>query len=403
MILSFAISRRFWRNLLLSLATLIGGALSVPVSQAQAPQKGRPILFVHGFCDDASSWGTLRDNVISYVQGKAPSLYGAQNGIDPTKYTVYYDGQSVKLWPSGNDLLTSTVTSAARFFSINFYDPSSIENPSGFSTINHQRVAAVSNLNKADELANVIQAITALTHVKDVIVIAHSMGGLNTRAYLENLGAPSLNICNSDYSSCTPGTTHYAQDIDTLVTLDTPHGGAIVANFVSWLGLSGDGDDDFGDCLFDDTIDRQELEEQSTLATLLQINAQYLPSVPIHSIQSYTIPGFSGSNDDGVLTEKEQSVIHSLQGFNTGQAQLEDITNGFASLPSNCSLPPLHVLPCIGTQPNTVNYVDAEIANVLNGPDRHVYVDLYGRWAEFQCDSDPGKYHHRQRPQRWNE
>ncbi|HEY6766856.1 MAG TPA: hypothetical protein VI386_19010, partial [Candidatus Sulfotelmatobacter sp.] len=320
---------------------------------------------MHGFCDDASSWGSLRNNAISYAQGKAPSLYSA----DTANYTVYYDGQSVKLWPSGIDLLTSTVTSAARFFSINFYDPSSIESQSGFSTINHERVAGVSILNKADELANVIQAITTLTHVKDVIIVAHSMGGLDARAYLEGLAASSLNICNSDYSSCSPGTTKYVQDINTLITLDTPHGGAVAANFLSWLGLSGDGDDDFEDCILDDTINRQELEENSTLAALLQINAQNLTAVTIHSIQSYTFPGLSKLyNDDGVVTDTEQSIVSSLQGFNTGQAQLRDITNGFASLPSNCTQPPLHVLTCVGIQQNTVDYIDAEIAGVLNGP-----------------------------------
>ena len=48
------------------------------------PAVGRPILFVHAWCSDASDWGVLRDNLISSVTVSQPALY-----TDPTHYTIY--------------------------------------------------------------------------------------------------------------------------------------------------------------------------------------------------------------------------------------------------------------------------------------------------------------------------
>ena len=73
----------------------------------------------------------------------------------------------------------------ARFFAIKF---SSTVGAGQSSSANFDkvRVAGVSILNKADELAQVIAFITQLTGVKDVVVIGYSMGGLVARAYMQN-------------------------------------------------------------------------------------------------------------------------------------------------------------------------------------------------------------------------
>src|SRR5208337_5255738 len=141
-------------------------SLAVLPAHAQAPLEGRPILFVHGWCGSSGDWSGIAPTLINYVMGQQPQLY-----TDSTLWTMYYDGQSVKLWPSGNDI--GNVPKSARFFAIDFADLTSLQDPFNFSNTN---VAAVSVLNKADELAHVIQAITALTHIKDVVIIGHSMG-----------------------------------------------------------------------------------------------------------------------------------------------------------------------------------------------------------------------------------
>jgi pimeloyl-ACP methyl ester carboxylesterase len=358
--------------LVLALAAMMSPDRCVAQPSQQAPQVGRPILFVHGFCADASDWGALRNSVISSTTGVAPTLY-----TDSTNYTVYYDptAQRVKLWPSGNDLLTSNVTPAARFFSINFMDPGSLQDPSHFSASD---VTDVSILNKGNELAQVIGAITTLTRVKDVVVIAHSMGGLDTRAYLENLAAPSLSICyDSDlYHSCARGGTKYTHDIDRLVTIDTPHGGAVSANYIS--GINGP-PSAFEGCILEDSLNRRELEETSLLVGLIRLEASSLePQLTIASIQSYLDPGSISEPDDGIVTKTEQSFGQSLKSVVTTAAANYDLDNQFPGLlgpwigpPVNCieSLTlPLHLLGCVGTQPSTQALVNSEISKSLASP-----------------------------------
>jgi hypothetical protein len=118
---------------------------------AQSPTSGRPILFVHGWCGDAAGWGTLQEDVKGYLTFLPQSPYNAPSTLHAT---LYYDSasSSVKLFPSGQDFLTSAIPPSARFFSINFYADGAFSNTSVDAT----RVADVSILNKADELAHVI-------------------------------------------------------------------------------------------------------------------------------------------------------------------------------------------------------------------------------------------------------
>src|SRR5579863_6454412 len=86
-------------------------------SQAQTPPDvGRPILFVHGICDDASGWDGssslqgLARQVISGSSAASSPLYP-----DLAIHKVYYDGLSVKQWPGGEDFLSTTLPTARLF------------------------------------------------------------------------------------------------------------------------------------------------------------------------------------------------------------------------------------------------------------------------------------------------
>ena len=84
-----------------------------------------------------------------------------------------------------------------------------------------------------------IEAITKLTHVMDVIVIAHSQGGLVARSYIEGFAVPWSNLCQDGYAClANPLRTKYAQDIGRLITLDTPHSGADIEKWVDGLNLN---------------------------------------------------------------------------------------------------------------------------------------------------------------------
>jgi triacylglycerol esterase/lipase EstA (alpha/beta hydrolase family) len=86
-------------------------------------------------------------------------------------------------------------------------------------------VANISIITKAFELSQVIQAITTLTFVKDVIIVAHSMGALDTRAYMEGLGSTYDGPCNA-YPCYDPGFLKYEGDIGHVVTVDGVNAGS---------------------------------------------------------------------------------------------------------------------------------------------------------------------------------
>ncbi len=331
------------------------------------PSVGRPVLFVHGFCDTAVSWGTLETSVINHVTGLKPLLY-----TNAVPWTVYYDtnSQRVKTWPNGQDFL-STVPSSTRFFAINFFDPSSTD----FSSIDANNVAQVSILNKADELAHVIEAITALTLVEDVIVIAHSQGGLDARAYVENLAIPyassSGGTCSDQntYACLAAPKTYYTQDISKLITLDTPHGGAEITNWASWLAPLP------AFCFGLDTLNRRELEESSFVINALNTSAGSPPTgLTIASIQSYTTPGFSavlGPDGDDVVTFQEQSIQNVVPSWpNYYDVAPPDFFGAFSAFyGSVININPLHFLTVVGAQSLTANTVELEIDKVLlHGP-----------------------------------
>jgi TolB protein len=360
-----------WGHTLLFGAIL---ALIPALCDAQsAPVVGRPILFVPGYCDTADSWNSLGKAVINSAvsTGLYSTNAGQLNGDLPIQ--LYWDGVSAKLFPSGEDFLM-TAAPSARFFSINFYADGAFQG----SSINTTQVMEIPILNKADELAQVIRAITTLTHVKDVVIIAHSMGGLDARAYLENLAQ----------SDASHDPTPYGQDIAKLITLDTPHSGAITSNWVSGLAAYGD----FA-CFVAGTQDETDLDEGSVLVTSLNSQISAAPQdVAIAAIVSYTSPGlYLQDGDDGVVLKFEQSIAQVAP----GQPNYYDHSNylGDNPYPDNllCNVPPVwvftnslakevatwpfHLLACLSEQPGTSPLIEAELgSSVLSGQSTSITV-----------------------------
>src|ERR1035438_3032038 len=188
--------------------TIAGLLLCLPASICQAQGSAtsvRPILFVPALCGVGSDWSTLQGTIASDLVAGNPTLYSTPQ----LQYSLYYDGNTVRTWPDRGVFLSEGIPASTRFFSMTFFAEGALQTNSGVSKIDSSVVTGVSILNKADELAHVLQAITELTTVKDVIVVAHSMGGLVTRAYLQGLGSPYVAFCNDgdQYKSCSPGTT----------------------------------------------------------------------------------------------------------------------------------------------------------------------------------------------------
>jgi hypothetical protein len=192
-------------------------------AQCTDPAQTRPILFVHGIWENSTAWTTtpegyagIRDTIISQMAGTSGYPKSSIN------YDLYFDGTNVRYsqQPGNPNLQTDPVASSsnipcdARFFSIIFF---------GWDQFDVSDVANVSIITKAFELSEVIKAITGITFVKDVIIVAHSLGALDSRAYIEGLG--------STVAPCTSlpchgvGSLPYTDDIGHLITVDGANAG----------------------------------------------------------------------------------------------------------------------------------------------------------------------------------
>jgi pimeloyl-ACP methyl ester carboxylesterase len=345
----------------------------------------RPVLFAHGFCGSALDFQPLIEPL---YQQLPPNLYPSS-----TVYYAFYNSinnTTTFLLLAGGLLVPvdqSSIPSSTRFFSIMFYDPNN-----GGST-DPNNVAKISILNKAYELSQVIKQVTSITKTKDVIIVAHSIGGLDARSYVENLASPG--VCydyqanQPEYSlqSCTPGAGNaaFAGDVADIITVDTPHPGDPLAE----LNLG-----PLGPCFSEASVNRTELNFSSLggagLVEALNYNgspiAGVLPSsnaVSIQAVQDYfsdvTDPWtnfggwLTGYSDDIVLTQW-QSILLNLPASDT-KAPLADVPVSYLSSdPSINSTPAcwilgqpvLHFMTCLGAQPNTQNAIAAQVNAHIN-------------------------------------
>jgi pimeloyl-ACP methyl ester carboxylesterase len=354
-------------------------------AQTQSPAS-RPVLFVHGICGDSASWQALRSDLSSRLNSDSSSLYP-----DSTAYDVFFDGTSVVFDLNGIRVDEAAIPSSTRFFTMRFYDP----NGGG---LDPAKVAQVSILNKANELATVIKEITRVTEVKDVILLAYSMGGLVARAYLENM-ASALNCYrynggvggSPDYFNgfCRPGGCPYQGDVAQLITIDTPHGGSELAGindpFATFDGLF--------PCVGGQSTTKTEMKPGSELLQNLNYfsssiaSAEAIPSqVQVQSIESYFSDGtpawglIVGINNDTVIGFDNQSMQTSLSPSAKNGLQFGDWGNPYTvetitpqpACQANVSglgtvAAVLHYIQCVGQQVNTQALVHSIVKPIING------------------------------------
>src|ERR1017187_8279723 len=241
------------RLLCLAIAPLALLPGAVP-ADAQTIAPSRPILFVHGWCGSAWDWAPVYSTLFAALQARPGNLYP-----DQTVFWVQYNSvkNTINFWTENNPILGSPGNIApidesmipiehpnARFFAIESLYPDS-------GSTEAVDVTNVSILNKAYEISQVIKHITAITQTPSVNIVAHSMGGLDARAYVE--GMASAGKCYLDNNStppvnpsvpwyfppCSPGTAQYGNDVANIITIDTPHAGSPIATPNEFLGAIG--------------------------------------------------------------------------------------------------------------------------------------------------------------------
>lgn len=371
------------------LAVLAGACM------AQNPTS-RPILFAHGWCGSALDFDPLFNPVTEPLFNQLPrNLYPI-----PNLYAIQYDTvlqratfYSITVNSNGGATVKQinprTIPAEARFFSIIFYDPVG-------KTIAPADVAKISILNKAYEVSKIVKLIKAITQQTQVMLVGHSMGGLDARAYVENMASAgacyNYSADKPDYSaaSCTPGAgdAAYASDLGDIISVDTPHAGTPLAE-LSFLKPEPSSS---LNCIAGSSTNKTELEPLpggSGLIEALNYNghtiAGHLPlenTSPIQAVEDYFddvtlawdgLPGYS----DDIVQLTSQSIVQNLPAADTS-APLQDVPIGYSSSDSGIKNTPacwvsfiffrepvLHFMACLGAQPDTQNAIAAQInANV---------------------------------------
>ena len=357
--------------LLSSVVTLSG------VSGAQNPPS-RPILFAHGYCGSAFDF---QPSLTALNQQLPSSLYP-----DPTVYYVYYDSAlktTTFAIEAGGILIPvnqSSILASTRFFDMVFYDPVA-------KSVDSTNVSKISVLNKANELAQVIKQITAITKTTKVIVVAHSMGGLDARAYVENMASTgecynyTKNMPDYTVSTCKPGSSGYAGNVGDIITIDTPHLGSPLAA----LSLNAPS------CIVAPSVNHSELELLPGGSGLIEaLNYSGTPiagikprknSTPIQAVEDYfdditvSWDDVNGWSDD-VVQQGSLSIVLNLPAKNSS-ALLQDVPINYSSsdegiintpacwypVPLLGSEPILHFMTCLGAQPRTQAAIASQIVS----------------------------------------
>jgi triacylglycerol esterase/lipase EstA (alpha/beta hydrolase family) len=378
----FQMSLKLW---LRAGAALLLAAAGLNAAGAANPPS-RPILFVHGFCGADTDFAPLIEPLYSQLN---KDLYPTR-----TLYYVRYSSRTneTTFYSSSGPVDENAIPSDTRFFSIEFYDPV------GDKT-DPTDVAKISVLNKAYEISQAVAHITAITHVKDVIVVAHSLGGLDARAYVENMASADAcydyqaNMPNYSLHTCLPGAgdARFWGDVGDVITLDTPNAGTPLDTFnlTEYASI-------VGTCIADPSVTRAEMNPKrsggpgllealnysgATLgdarprknAAAIQAVEDYFSDVP-NAWTEELDPNFTGYSDD-IVQLTSQSITKHLPAVQS-TAKLADVPvsylstdTGIAST-SACWIdvpyigpePVLHFMACLGAQPATQNAIAKQVA-----------------------------------------
>jgi pimeloyl-ACP methyl ester carboxylesterase len=344
-----------------------------------------PIIFVHGICSHPTDWDQLRLSLAAYLNTNESSLYP-----NPQVYVGVATGPSaadVYFYDDSGNQLSGAPPSSARFFSIAFNPdafgsaqqcPSSSCNPIAFDEVS---VMQQPIKQKGDELAALIANIKQITGVPKVILIAHSMGGLDARSYLENLGTLKSHTQGND------------SDVLAVTTIDTPHLGSPMSDIVALIQANGGiaafiSDLPFAACFASSSEDMNELEPGSQTVNDLNYQSSAASDIPstvsFDSMVNYVLnpsPGSlydleggsvcitSGVESDGAVCKSSQSMTNALASYPyTPAPHVSSPSTPFTgTCPSGLGGTDfpllLHQLGCVGIQQSTELQLDVDVIN----------------------------------------
>ena len=183
------------RIVVTALLLLFSSALLAPLTvRAAYPLPPYPVIFIHGINSGPDTWSDMKSRlcgnssvVTPCISGSGGWKFGGTPIFDPSMAQVH--GEDTALYKNGD------------FYTLKFSDNYNLSlSQQGF------------------ELDFIIKHVKKLTGASKVILVAHSMGGLAARSYLQNMA--------SDRIRFPLVSTPYSGDVAQLITVGTPHKGS---------------------------------------------------------------------------------------------------------------------------------------------------------------------------------
>lgn len=329
-------------------------------ASSQSDNIGLPVIFVHGFCDSADSFLPIELAIMRSLQKQYPLSYPHTKSEE---YVTFFDGTHVNFQnPKTETANYEEPPKSTRFFILALDDPGK----SAYESFDPYSVMLQPISVHGDELAHIIWEIKKITKAPRVIVIGHSMGGLVARTYIESV-ATSLKMKGPDA---------YYNDIASLVTLDTPHGGTDWAKYSSYISP-------WYQCAAKDSDDKQEMIPNSPFLSALNWSdpdskaSELPPSLTVYSIAStWTHPLDPDyptiiPNTDFVVSGKHQDLESNLQDSTQhSKSSLIALPNQFAEpFPAQdrthiCGKNDiLHLLECVGYAAQTTQWIEGAVSS----------------------------------------
>lgn len=292
-------------------------------SSAIIPQY--PVIFVHGIASSAETFksmiGAIDDENGTYTGGRLLAWSQSSGSLSCSWRGSWDDSEN---W---RPVSTQLVPANKRLFAIDFSDSNDLT----FSA-------------QARELKTVINCVKSLTGAPSVMLIGHSMGGIASRYYMQNL------------------TSEWGSDVNKLVTIDSPHSGAIPELYgicLTPLNLLSGLVDLFGKDLWCGHTAVGELAPSSfsiRKMNTLAATTNPLPLAKYTAIRSNNFvpfPSFNSSGNDGIVPFDSQSLRLSI-----APALIPDASNKEIDWTFNC----VNAHTCVLKTSTAINQIRLEVA-----------------------------------------
>jgi pimeloyl-ACP methyl ester carboxylesterase len=177
--------------------------------QAQTPKLPHPVIFLHGLVSNETTW----DQAVTALGGSA-KIFDVCLNHDGNTATASLTSSDISIigWRDG-----TTTPSPNRLYVMN-YDHTRFS-ASGHSTHTQSNQSAIYKQGVA--VKAMIQAVLAIENADKVILVGHSMGGLESREYLQR------GFNGSNYgTNWVDQTSSQGHKVVKLVTTGTPHLGS---------------------------------------------------------------------------------------------------------------------------------------------------------------------------------